>query len=186
MAELIAPFDINGNFPLDKRQVFATLDDMYSFDTAHLPDSYFAICHETGKMYVYNKGPGWTELVSKNQFEIYNCNTDEEYHGLLKNTPNNQMIIPTDKNYTAFKIYYSDIYTNKIKYYEITADLINSDSTSIGMFIICIPSSETRLTTFEEVDVTLIKTETEFDALQLTAITKVPSYTKIEKIIGTI
>lgn len=54
MAEIFAPFEANGPWPLDKRQVFATKAAMKAFDTEHLPDTYFAVCNEDHKLYIYS------------------------------------------------------------------------------------------------------------------------------------
>lgn len=65
MANLVAPFDITGNFPIDKRLVFNTIEEMKNFDQAHLPDAYFAVCVGSNKIYVYNSDNEVIESTGK-------------------------------------------------------------------------------------------------------------------------
>lgn len=73
MAKLVAPFDITGDFPIDRRLVFDTVDEMNAFDTAHLPSAYFAVCVETpGVIWVYNKNKGgWTKCTEFPEYPEY-------------------------------------------------------------------------------------------------------------------
>lgn len=83
MAKLVAPFDITGDFPIDKRLVFNTVDEMHAFDTAHLPDAYFAVCVDTpDDIWLYNKNNndgkgGWIKSNGLPDYPEYN--PDEKY-----------------------------------------------------------------------------------------------------------
>ena len=48
------PFNRQGAFPVDER-ITLSKDEMLATDDTKMPNVYFAVCKEDGKMYVYNK-----------------------------------------------------------------------------------------------------------------------------------
>lgn len=58
MAYLAAPFKTSGEYPVEERLVFNTIDEMVSFGREKfscMPESYFAVCTEDSNFYVYSK-----------------------------------------------------------------------------------------------------------------------------------
>lgn len=58
MAYLAAPFKTSGEYPVEERLVFKTIDEMVSFGKnkfSCMPESYFAVCTEDSNFYVYSK-----------------------------------------------------------------------------------------------------------------------------------
>ena len=82
MIDKIAGFNIGSSDPVDNRIVL-TKEEMKlrgSGAAYPMPDVYFAICKEDGKMYVYNKKN--EDDIELGKFRLYDSGTDIEvqYH----------------------------------------------------------------------------------------------------------
>lgn len=73
--QLPSGFMIGSREPIDNRLVL-TKAEMLALSEAIMPDVYFAICKDDGKVYVYNKN-STTQSSETGLFKVYEAATDE-------------------------------------------------------------------------------------------------------------